>query len=290
LVKASYRKIVQWAALLGSNAYLDGFRKGRIYKGELKSVCLPGLNCYSCPGALTACPLGALQAVISSYRYSFSFYITGLLLAFGVILGRFVCGFLCPFGLLQELLHKAPFIRLKRLPGALTYVKYIMLAVFVVGMPALAKGDLGISSPAFCKYICPAGTLTAGLPLLAANASLREAAGWLFAFKIAIAAFTIIGCLAVFRFFCKVLCPLGAIYGLFNGLAVYRIRLAKEKCIHCGACVKTCKMAVDPSRAPNSPECIRCGDCVRACPSSALNAGFFEGRQRERDHGRAQLS
>jgi polyferredoxin len=277
------RKIVQWLSLVVNNAYLAGFFEGRIYKGKLKSLCVPGLNCYSCPGAVASCPLGSLQAVLGARRYRFSFYVTGLLMGFGLVFGRFICGFLCPFGLFQELLYKvlfkAPFFRVfreKKLWKGLTYVKYVLLAVFVVGIPLWARGELGIGDPAFCKYICPAGTLTAGFPLLAANPELRETARWLFALKTAIALGTVLGCLAVYRFFCRVLCPSGAIYGLFNKISLYRIRLKKENCVGCGACSRVCKMGVDPSFAPDSPECIRCGDCVKVCRFSALASGFFE--------------
>jgi polyferredoxin len=268
------RRGTQWLALLASNANLRGFIEGRIYGGKLKSVCVPGLNCYSCPGAVAACPLGALQAVIGAYEYRFSFYVTGLMLGFGLLFGRLICGFLCPFGLLQELMHKIPFYRVKRMWRGLRWIKYVLLAVFVIALPLLARGGIGMGDPAFCKYVCPAGTLTAGMPLLAANPFLREAAGWLFAWKTLLALAVIAGCLAVYRFFCRVLCPLGAFYGFFNSIALYRVRLEEKNCVHCGACARACKMGANPSLEPDSPECIRCGDCLRACRFSALSAGF----------------
>jgi polyferredoxin len=218
--------------------------------------------------------LGALQAVLGAAEYRFSFYVTGLLLGFGALFGRFVCGFLCPFGLLQELLRKIPFYRVKKLWRGFLYLKYVLLAALVVGVPLLARNYADLGDPAFCKYVCPAGTLTAGLPLLASNPSLRGAAGGLFALKLVIAAAVVVGCMAVCRFFCKVLCPLGAFYGLFNKVALYRIRLEEKNCTHCGACSKVCKMAIYPSLEPNSPECVRCGDCVRACRFAALEVGF----------------
>lgn len=272
------RKLTQWAVLGLTNANLPGFLKGTIYKGPLKQFCVPGLNCYSCPGALGACPLGALQAVISSYRYSFSFYVIGTLLVFGVALGRFICGFLCPFGLIQELIHKipSPKIKLRRIFGT---IKYMVLAVFVFALPLLATNFMGMGKPTFCQYICPAGTLTGGIPLLLANPALRDALGWLFSLKSMILLLTIIGSLLIYRFFCRLLCPLGAIYSLFNRISFYQLRLDREKCTRCGACAAVCKMGVDPAKQPNALECIRCGDCVRVCPTRALKAGFGTARK-----------
>ncbi|MDR0647811.1 MAG: 4Fe-4S binding protein [Synergistaceae bacterium] len=279
------RKIIQWIAALGCNAYVPGFLKGRIYRGALKSVCVPGLNCYSCPGAVASCPLGALQAVIGESRYSFSYYAVGLMVAFGLLLGRAICGFLCPFGLVQELLHKVPLFkarpvssargaRLALLAKRARLVKYVLLAVFVLSLPLFTKGEFGAGAPAFCKYICPAGTITAGGPLLAANPPMREALGWLFALKAFIALATILGCITIYRFFCKFLCPLGAFYGPFNKIALYQVRLDHEKCSHCGVCARVCQMGVDPSLDCGNAECVRCKDCVKACPTSALSAGF----------------
>ena len=79
------------------------FLKGTIYQGNSKKFCAPGLNCYSCPGAVAACPLGALQASLNSFPTALPLYMLGILLLFGALLGRAVCAFLCPFGLIQEL-------------------------------------------------------------------------------------------------------------------------------------------------------------------------------------------
>ena len=105
---AKFRGWIQAGATLLTNIHLPYFFKGEIYQGKGKAVCVPGLNCYSCPAASGACPIGSFQAVVGSSKYKFSYYITGFLILLGVLLGRFVCGFLCPFGWLQDLLLKVP--------------------------------------------------------------------------------------------------------------------------------------------------------------------------------------
>ena len=124
---------IQAVATLLSNIHLSNFIKGRVHQGPLKQVCVPGLNCYSCPAATASCPVGAYQAVAGSPKHKFSFYIVGLLSIFGVFMGRFICGFLCPFGWLQDLLHRIPLKSSARKAWPLRYVKYVML-FFVVGL------------------------------------------------------------------------------------------------------------------------------------------------------------
>ena len=136
---ARFRGFIQAGATLLTNLHLPNFAKGALYQGGGKYVCVPGLNCYSCPAASGACPIGAFQAVVGSSKFSFSYYITGFLILLGVLLGRFICGFLCPFGWFQELLHKIPTKKLstKRLKP-LTYLKYAVLLVMVFLLPAFA--------------------------------------------------------------------------------------------------------------------------------------------------------
>ena len=178
LLLSRFRGWIQAAATLLTNIHLPNFFKGGIYQGKGKTVCVPGLNCYSCPAASGACPIGAFQAVVGSSKFRFSYYITGILILLGVLLGRFICGFLCPFGWLQELLHKIPGKKLstKKL-RPLTYLKYVILLLAVVLLPALIVNDVGMGDPFFCKYICPQGVLEGAIPLAAANESIRAALG-----------------------------------------------------------------------------------------------------------------
>lgn len=247
--KRNIRHVVQalWAA--ATNSYVTGFVTGKIYQGSLKTVCVPGLNCYSCPGALGACPIGALQAVLSDRRFQFSCYIFGYITLVGALCGRFVCGWLCPFGLVQELLHKIPFpkkIHAFRADKPLRYLKYIILLVFVVLLPLFAVDIIGQGEPWFCKWICPAGTLQAGIPLVLLNQGLRASIGFLYTWKLAILAAIVLLSLLIYRPFCKYLCPLGAMYALFNPVSLFRVKGDAA----CTDCKMGCK--------PNDRECIRC--------------------------------
>lgn len=270
---AHLRTWVQIGFTALTNGYAAGFVKGNIYKGPTKAFCVPGLNCYSCPGALGACPIGSLQAVLGDRNYQFAFYIVGFLLFVGAVLGRVVCGWLCPFGLVQDLLYKIPFVKkLRKLPGDkwLRCLKYFILAGFVIILPLTVLDIIGQGQPWFCKYICPSGTLFAGIPLISANPALRSVLGWLFTWKVGILVALVLLSIPVYRPFCRYLCPLGAIYGLFNPIAFYRFRIDTHKCTGCGACQKACKLDIPVHQTPNSPECIRCGDCRRACPHGAI--------------------
>lgn len=262
---------IQAGATLLTNIHLPNFFRGGIYQGKGKSVCVPGLNCYSCPAASGACPIGSFQAVVGSSKFGFSYYITGFLILLGVLLGRFICGFLCPFGWLQELLHKIPSKKLstKKLKP-LTYLKYIILLLAVVLLPALAVNDVGMGDPFFCKYICPQGVLEGAIPLSLVNEGIRAALGTLFVQKLFILLAVVALSILFYRPFCKWICPLGAFYALLNKISLLEIKMDEQKCISCGKCAASCKMDVDVRKTPNHAECIRCGKCITACPAEAL--------------------
>lgn len=271
------RLLIQVCAAAVSNGYLKGFAHGRIYTGNLKYLCTPGMNCYSCPGALGACPIGALQAVLSSRQFSVTLYVLGLLTIFGTLLGRAICGFLCPFGLLQDLLFKIPGVRkLRAIPGetALRYLRFLFLGVFVILLPMAVADMVGIGDPWFCKYVCPVGTLEGGIPLVLMNRELRSVVGFLYNWKMLLLGITLVLSVILFRPFCRYICPLGAVYGLFNRISFYQFRVEKDKCIQCGACQKACGLNIPVWERPNSMDCIRCGACRAACPTGAIRTMY----------------
>jgi polyferredoxin len=285
------RRIVQFAAALLLNPFPANFLNGRIYRGALKGICVPALNCYSCPAASGACPIGSLQVALVGVRGFFtraaeaaaalaSLYVAGAILVVGAVAGRFPCGWICPFGLLQELI----FARRKRSlkPGALRYAKYAGLAILVVILPLALPYP---SSPNFCKYVCPAGTVEAGLPLVAHDAITGRRAfdvGWLFAWKVTLAAAILAGAVLISRFFCRTLCPLGAAWGLLNRISLVGIEVDNSACTRCGFCRTVCPVDIFIYENAGSAECVRCLNCLK-CPYAAVKVVLKTGGRKRRN-------
>ena len=155
------------------------------------------------------------------------------------------------------------------------YIDEFILVVFVILLPMLATNSIGMGDPFFCKYICPQGVLEGAIPLSIGNAAIRSALGKLFSFKFCILIAVIILSIMFYRPFCKWICPLGAIYSLFNRVSLLNIKIEDSKCVGCNQCTRACKMDIDVCRTPNHPECIRCGACIRACPKDAIHYQFM---------------
>ena len=264
------RRLVQLYTALLYNALLKGSAEGEIYTGKSKALCVPGLNCYSCPAAVGACPLGALQNAVAASASRPAFYVVGVLLLFGLALGRVICGWACPMGLLQELLHKLPTPKIKkgRITRALTWLKYVLLVVLALAVP-LYYAFRRVPVPGFCKYVCPAGTLEGAIALLLHpdNQSKLGLLGILFTRKFVILVLITLACIFLYRAFCRFLCPLGALYGLMSRLALLGVKLDQSRCTDCGACQRVCPMDI---RKVGDRECISCGKCIGVCPTSAI--------------------
>lgn len=257
------RQYTQLMAAVLYNCHFAGFVTGRINKGGSKSICVPGLNCYSCPGAVFACPLGSLQGALLHSAYRLPLYMLGTLLLFGLLFGRLICGFLCPFGFFQELFYRLPLPKIpkSKVTRALSYLKYGILALFAVAIPMTQR------VPGFCKYICPAGTIEAGVPLVLLDGRLRTMVGRLFSWKVFVLVVCILLCAVCFRAFCRFICPLGAVYSLFNPIAFFGFSVDRTKCTGCGACVRMCKM---DTKKVGDHECIQCGECRKVCREGAI--------------------
>lgn len=272
------RRWIQSAATVLSNAYVLFPFTRNIYQGKLKSLCAPGLNCYSCPAATGACPIGALQTSFGNIRPSFragnfhvGLYVLGFLGITGSLVGRMPCAWVCPFGFLQEVIHKTPSRKIE-IPHWMTYMKYGFLALFVILLPLFAVDGLGYGITWFCKYVCPAGTLEAGIPMLLIQPPLREIAGWLYVHKLAILVAFLVLMVFIRRPFCRTVCPLGAIYSLFNKVSVFRMVHHPDNCVLCKECYKGCPMGVRFYEGANQPDCIRCLKCMQeSCKFGAIS-------------------
>ena len=195
----------------------------------------------------------------------------------GTLFGRLLCGFLCPFGLVQDFLAKIPLKKLsvpRRADRLLRYVKYVVLFIMVMLLPAAVQNALGTGEPWFCKYLCPAGTLEGGIPMVLLNPTLRKLAGMLFTWKCTVLLAILMLSVKIPRVFCRYLCPLGAFYALFNRFAFYQMQISKSKCISCGKCTSACPMQLDVPQEICSGECIRCVRCKAVCPTEAVQTDF----------------
>jgi polyferredoxin len=256
-------RLSQFAGLVLCNLYFYGFYIRGIYQGGLKVLPCPGFNCHSCPSALFTCPVGALQMLSIYGVYHLPLYVLGFLGLIGSAAGRIVCGWACPFGLVQDLLHTIPSPKF-RIPALVTWLRYAVLFGLVLGAAWIT------SDTWFCK-LCPAGTLEAGIPLTALNPDLREMTGTLFSVKLGILAFFLLLFVITRRPFCRTVCPLGTIYGFFNRISFIRPRFASDKCTGCKACLKQCPVELSPHEggACLSSQCIRCLRCLK-CPAGAI--------------------
>ncbi|TET24066.1 MAG: 4Fe-4S binding protein [Candidatus Stahlbacteria bacterium] len=223
-----------------------------IVETTTKSICVPGLNCYSCPAAGGACPLGSIQHSIAIRQIPW--FAAGSMLAISAVVGRMPCGFLCPFGFLQDLLYKIRTAKLG-LPYWTHYLKFASL-VIIAGLVVFLTGETW-----FCK-LCPAGILGAGIPQVLLNPQLPRLLGWLFTTKLAILALTLTLSVFAKRPFCRV-CALGAIFSLGNPVSLMRLRVDKANCNQCDMCYRVCPMEIKPYENPQSTACIRCLECTR---------------------------
>ena len=218
---SKYRRIILIASVAALGFYLGGF----------------------------LCPLTAVQNLFIKWQ-------TGYLLLFltvfisALIAGRVFCGYICPFGALQELLH------LKRIsltiPPAwnryLNKVKYVLLGYLLIRIIVTSQVILLGYTPFKVLFAWGGTPLSIGLSIALAILSL-----------------------VIYRPFCRYLCPLGAFLALVSRLSLFKIRF-NSNCVNCLLCQEICKSGAITDSPPriDSSECILCGECLEKCPKRAI--------------------
>lgn len=244
---------------------------GKFFSPAFKAsqLCVPGLNCRYCPGSVAGCPLGAMQYIFSGGLLRVPFYMIASIVLFALLLGRIICGWLCPFGLFFDLLYKLPSPKVMKnaLTAKLSYLKYLIFAVTVVIVPAYMFYGNGKTFPAFCEELCPNGLLVS-IFMMATNTGF----GFLYSDpKLVITLALVIASIFIYRPFCRFFCPLGAFYAIFNKISIYAMQIDDSKCIGCNACQRTCLM---DCQKVGDTECIACGRCKEICPTKAIKLGL----------------
>jgi ferredoxin-type protein NapH len=269
--RLSKRRICQSVSAVLQNAYIPGFVGITIYQGALKGFCVPTLNCYACPGALMSCPIGALQHFAMGRRVPF--FLLGFLGIVGAGVGRMTCGWLCPFGFLQDMMKKIS-RRVVKLPKWAGKLKYVSLIVLALVLPFLLN-DMWFSK------LCPAGGIEGAIPWALGGMGPESPAGFdvvsmigsMFWIKMSILGAFLVAMVFVKRPFCRTMCPLGAIFSLFNKASLVRLHVDRKACTHCGLCERVCPVDIIPHLEIDSPECIKCLECTK-CPVDAITVRF----------------
>ena len=253
-------KVRRWKIQLGSTI----LHNIPFFQSTTKGVVMPGFNCYGCPLATGACPIGTIQHFVTIKETPF--YALGVLGAIGAVFGRMPCGFICPFGFLQDLLYKlkTPKIEVSNRFG---WFKYVVLVVLVFVIPFITL------EPWFCK-LCPIGALEAGIPWVIIDSGIRSAVGLLYFIKIFILLSFIAAMITIKRPFCRFFCPLGAVYSLFNRVSMIQMEVDESLCSYCDLCKDVCPMDLAIYESPNTEQCIRCFECVKACPTGAISVSI----------------
>ncbi|MFC1783100.1 4Fe-4S binding protein [Planctomycetota bacterium] len=231
------------------------------------NICSPVFHCYSCPLATLACPIGIMHQFAALHM--FPFVTVGIIVAVGVILGGFICGWVCPIGLLQDLFSRIS-IRKFKLPPWVSHLRYVTLFGLVLLIPYLYGTTHFL---AICQ-VCPIGALESSLPRKIATPLLTgETIDWTgaLAFKMILLAVFIGAMVFTHRPWCRI-CPLGLILGWFNRFSAVFLGFKPESCTHCELCHKSCDLVAQPEKTSSTTNCICCLECTK-CPPQALTLG-----------------
>ena len=260
------RRIVQILTAVLLTCNFTVFTSSTVFFGQ---VCLPIIHCNACPLTWFSCPIYMISEYVQFH--AIPWLALGLIAGFGVLVGRFFCGWICPMGLLQDLLHRIPSPKF-RLPLSLRWLKYAFL---IVGVGAVAYWAGKEVLYFFCAY-CPVATLEVPLPQMIAQHDWAMDTWRILRFSVLVTVLVLV--FFNIRGFCKVMCPVGALVALANKFSLFTIRLDPAACIHCGKCDKSCPMGVPveacsrTGRAVNRhTECIECLSCEQVCPVSAIH-------------------
>ncbi|MEM2394519.1 MAG: 4Fe-4S binding protein [Candidatus Bathyarchaeia archaeon] len=295
------RRIVQ---LLSSLFFIAAY-----FKISFWPILLPVLWTWGFEKKTVGDAFTALQLMLSGWSGAvvFPWLAVASFLIVGVLIGKSLCGWVCPFGFIQDLLNFVK-VRKKEIPPktheTLTYIKYIVLGIVllisltfsaskILGTHKRYESAFGIFAYAPFTALSPAETLFATIPktgqsffVTIIEKSASEALSgilslpMLFWVQLFILIMVIVLTVYIPRGWCKYFCPHGAIMAILNRFSFLGLRRDPVKCVkgECRECVKACPMQVRILDLPwekfSDKECIYCLKCVDACPNKAVSLTY----------------
>ncbi len=240
----------------------------------IKHLTVPVFNCYACPWASISCPIGLLQNFVMNGQVPT--YVLGAMGAVFVFVGSAFCGWVCPFGFFQDAidfvknLFKKKNKKSRRKTPVKNKSKDISLITRLIVLVTTLVLAIRYVDTIFCK-LCPIGTIEATFPYQIANGFSYNI--WLVA-RIGILIFLIIMFFIISRFWCRYLCPIGALSGPSNKISLLKLYHDGNNCEGCTICKDACPLDIDVVKDLNSTRCTRCADCVDKCPKGHLGFGL----------------
>ncbi|MCK4330479.1 4Fe-4S binding protein [candidate division WOR-3 bacterium] len=183
----------------------------------------------------------------------------GFFIILAVIGNKMICGWACPFGALQEIIYSIPILRRikqKKLPFILTNTIragfFLTTLLFLFGVIGASKGFV------IYHYINPFNLFNLDFESLSILLTVIIALG---------------GAFIIYRPFCQLICPFGFISWIAENFSIFRIRIDKDKCTQCGACIKVCPLEAAKGRVAGNKlpaDCFSCARCLNVCPVDAI--------------------
>ena len=242
---------------------------------RMHTICSPVFHCYACPLSTFACPIGVIAQFSALHMIPFA--AIGLLITVGVLFGTLICGWVCPFGLLQDLAGNIPTKKFS-LPNYAGYFRYVVLIVTVLAIPYFFGEDHWLF---ICRF-CPAGAVEKRVPDMVGQAFAGQQIIWPDIVKFSALILFVTAIFFVRRPWCRVFCPLGAIFSLFNRTSAFFLRFNPEQCTDCKKCHKLCDYGIEPEKSPNDINCTRCLECTDCAPKALkLESIFTRGTNRK---------
>jgi len=184
--------------------------------------------------------------------------------ALALVGSKLICGWACPFGALQELIYHLPILRKlkkRKLPfvvsNTIRSILFVAMLLMLFGVVGGRKGFV------IYHYMNPFNLFNFDIETISVGATIVAALAMSFGF---------------YRPFCQFVCPFGLLSWLLERVSIFRVKIDRGRCTHCGACISACPLDAAKDRVAGKTfpaDCFSCARCLNVCPVDAIHYGLI---------------